>query len=298
MSGQSLESNAQFLDKVDGELLESPVWSVSEQALYLVDIRAQALIRYDPVNNEARRWKMPGEIGCVALRRSAGSVLVALRSGIFLFDIASEALHPLAPAEYDVRSTRFNDGAVDRAGRLWIGTIYEPRDRPAAALYRYDGAGALRRVREGFTTSNGLAFSNDGRRAYFADTPQRKVWRFELDGAGEVQAQHLHIDFETAQIPGRPDGATVDADDCYWLALIDAGRIARFDPAGKLMRSFEVPVSWPTKVCFGGADLETLYVTSLRAGRDAAQLATSPRSGTLLALQPGCKGAPEGLLGF
>ena len=287
-----------FIDSIQGDLLEGPVWSVAEQALYLVDIVGQTLIRYRPADENTNRWKMPGDVGCIALRQRPGSVVVALRSGLFGFDTTTEAFDPLAPADYDVRTTRFNDGCVDRFGNLWIGTIYEPRDHPAAALYRYDGHGVLKRVRKGFTTSNGLAFSVDGRIAYFADTPQRKVWSFDVDEDGELHHQRVFIDFEALQLPGRPDGATVDAEGCYWLALIDAWRIARFDPFGKLMTQVELPVRWPTKPCFGGADLKTLYVTSLRTGRDPAQLAESPRTGTLIAIENLGQGVPEGCLRF
>lgn len=282
-----------FIDAVQGELLEGPVWSTMEQALYLVDIVAQTLIRYRPADQGLSKWKMPGDIGCVALRARGESVAVALRSGLFGFNIETEVLEPLAPADYDVRTTRFNDGCVDRQGRLWVGSIYEPRDHPAAALYRYDGHGVLKRVRKGFTTSNGLAFSLDGRTAYFADTPQRKVWAFDIDDVGDLHHQRVFIDFERMALPGRPDGATVDSEGCYWLALIDAWRVARFDPTGKLMREIELPVRWPTKACFGGKELKTLYVTSLRAGRDPAQLAESPQTGTLLAIETEYKGVPE-----
>lgn len=287
-----------FIDSVRGELLESPVWSEVEQALYLVDILAQTLIRYSPSEGSIARWKLPGDVGCVALRNTPGHVVLGLRSGLFGFDTASEALEPLAPVDYDVRTTRFNDGCIDRAGRLWIGTIYEPRDHPAAALYRYGGGGVLKRVRKGFTTSNGLAFSREGHVVFFADTPQRKVWAFDIDEEGELHHQRIFIDFEAAGLPGRPDGATVDADGCYWLALIDAWRVARFDPQGRLMEEIELPVRWPTKPCFGGPELKTLYVTSLRTGRDAAQLAESPQSGTLIAIETDIRGRPENIAGF
>ena len=287
-----------FIDTVQGDLLEGPVWATNEQALYLVDIVAQTLIRYRPADETVSKWKMPGDIGCVALRRQSGSIVVALRSGLFAFDMTSEAFDPLAPADYDVRTTRFNDGCVDRRGNLWIGTIYEPRDHPAAVLYRYDGHGVLKRVRKGFTTSNGLAFSLDGRIAYFADTPQRTVWAFDVDEEGELHHQRVFIDFEAQGLPGRPDGATIDADGCYWLAMIDAWRVGRFNPSGKLMRSVELPVRWPTKPCFGGPDLKTLYITSLRVGRDPAQLAESPRTGTLIALEGEGQGVPENRLSF
>lgn len=287
-----------FIDAVHGELLEGPVWSATEQALYLVDIVAQTLIRYRPHDQQTQRWKLPGDLGCLALRAKAGQLTVALRSGLFNFDTHSEALEPLVPADYDVRTTRFNDGCVDRAGRFWIGSIYEPRDHPAAVLYRYDGAGPLKRVRKGFTTSNGLAFSRDGRIAYFADTPQRKVWAFDVDEDGELHRQRVFVDFDAAGLPGRPDGATIDAEGCYWLALLDAWRIARFDPSGRLMQEIELPVRWPTKACFGGTDLTTLYITSLRTGREPAQLAESPKSGTLLRIETDIQGIAESVARF
>jgi sugar lactone lactonase YvrE len=286
------------IESVRGELLESPVWSVAEQALYLVDIVAQQLIRYRPAEGSVKKWCMPGDVGCVALRNRPGQVALGLRSGLFGFDTSSEVLEPLAPVDYDVRTTRFNDGCVDRTGRLWIGTIYEPRDHPAAILYRYDGKDALKHVRKGFTTSNGLAFSREGDIVYFADTPQRKVWVFDLDEEGELHRQRIFIDFDTANLPGRPDGATVDAEGCYWLALLDAWRVARFDPQGKLMREIELPVRWPTKPCFGGTDLKTLYVTSLRTGREPGQLAESPLSGTLIAVDTDIAGLPESAARF
>ena len=291
-------SAATFVEAVQGELLEGPVWSANEQALYVVDIVAQTLIRYRPSTDEAQKWKLPGDIGCAALRPKAGQLAVALRSGLFSFDTSTEALEPIAPADYDVRTTRFNDGCVDRAGRLWIGTIYEPRDHPAAVLYRYDGTGPLKRMRKGFTTSNGLAFSRDGRVAYFADTPQRKVWAFDIDDEGDLHHQRVFIDFESASLPGRPDGATIDAEGCYWLAMLDAWRIGRFDPQGKLMLQIELPVRWPTKPCFGGAELKTIFVTSLRSGRDAAQLAESPRAGTLISIETAIAGLPENTTRF
>src|SRR5690606_29900507 len=112
---------------------------------------------------------------------------------------------------------------------------------------------------------------------YCADTPARKVWTFDIDPAtGDASERRVFIDLQTLSIDGRPDGATVDAEGCYWVALIDAWRVARFDPFGQLMQSIELPVRWPTCPCFGGPDLKTLYVTNLRTGRKADQLAESP----------------------
>lgn len=286
-------TQARLIDAVAGETLESPVWSPAEQCLYLIDIPARALLRYTPADNAVKRWDMPTEPGALALAESGG-LLVALRTGVFHFDTTTAALRHIIDAPYAPEHMRFNDGRVDRQGRLWIGSIYEPRDRAAACIYRLDPDRTLQRVFEGFTTVNGLAFSVDGRTGYCADTPSRKVWRFEIDAhSGDASERQVHIDLQALGVDGRPDGATVDAEDCYWVALIDVGQVARFDPDGKLMQQIDLPVRWPTCPCFGGDDLRTLYVTNLRTGRKPEQLAQSPDAGTLVRADVSINGLPE-----
>ena len=288
---------ARLITAVSGQLLESPVWSVAEQALYLIDIAARELIRYVPASDTAKRWQLPTDPGALAPAHGGG-LLIALRTGVFHFDPATAALNLIAAAPYDEDTMRFNDGGCDRQGRFWIGSIYEPRDRADAAIYRLDPDGTLHRVLDGITTANGLAFSPDGRTGYCADTPTRKVWMFDIDPAsGEASERRVFIDLAQLDIEGRPDGATVDAEGCYWLALIDAGRVGRFDPQGKLMQQIELPVRWPTAPCFGGPELKTLYVTNLRTGRQVDQLAASPDAGTLVCIETEVTGVPEAVAG-
>ena len=286
-------TQARLIKAVACETLESPVWSPAEQCLYLIDIPARALLRYNPADNGVKRWDMPTEPGALALAKDGG-LLVALRTGVFHFNTITAALTHIVDAPYNPDHTRFNDGRVDRKGRFWIGSIYEPRDRAEACVYRLDHDRTLQRIYEGFTTVNGLAFSIDGSRGYCADTPARKVWRFDIDAhSGGVSERRIHIDLEKLGIDGRPDGATVDAEDCYWVALIDVGRVARFDPDGNLMQQIDLPVRWPTCPAFGGADLQTLYVTNLRSGRAPEQLAQSPDAGTLVCAETAISGLPE-----
>jgi sugar lactone lactonase YvrE len=289
-------TQAHPIHAVSGQLLESPVWSTTEQCLYLIDIAACELIRYVPEGETVTRWPLPSNPGAIALA-DKGDLVIALRTGIFHFDTTTAALTLIAPPPYDPATTRFNDGRVDRLGRFWIGSIYEPRDRAEASIYRLDTDGTLRRIFEGFTTANGLAFSPDGRTGYCADTPSRKVWAFDLDPAtGDASERRVHIDLQALNIDGRPDGATVDAEGCYWLALIDAGRVARFDPRGNLVQQIDLPVRWPTCPCFGGPALQTLYVTNLRIGRQPDQLAASPDAGTLVGAELEIAGLPEALV--
>jgi sugar lactone lactonase YvrE len=189
---------------------------------------------------------------------------------------------------------RFNDGRCDRQGRLWAGTMVMNMGlaSKAGALYRYDAAG-LQRVMDGLITPNGLGFSPDGRVMYLSDSHPsvQSIWAFDYDtDSGTPSNRRLFVDMNV--YPGRPDGAAVDADGCYWICGNDAGLIHRFTPAGKLDRSLAVPVKKPAMCAFGGAGLDTLFVTSIRPGGDV-DLSDQPLAGSVFALRPGVRGLPE-----
>jgi sugar lactone lactonase YvrE len=119
----------------------------------------------------------------------------------------------------------------------------------------------------------------------------QSIWAFDYDtDSGTPSNRRLFVDMNA--YPGRPDGAAVDADGCYWICGNDAGLIHRFTPAGKLDRSLAVPVKKPAMCSFGGAGLDTLFVTSIRPGGDV-DLSDQPLAGSVFALRPGVRGLPE-----
>jgi sugar lactone lactonase YvrE len=287
---------------------ESPVWSVAEQALYWVDIPARRLHRWDAATGAARHWTAPEMIACIARDAgcpgadgSGGAWIAGLESGIFRLspraDGTLDAL-PLATVEHAAAGMRFNDGRCDRQGRFWAGTMLMDMAaaRPVGAVYRLDGArpdaGPLRPALRDLIVPNGLAFSPDGRTMYLSDShPQAQaVWAFDYDpDTGTPSGRRLFVDMRG--LPGRPDGAAVDADGCYWICGNDAGLVHRFTPDGRLDRSLAVPVKKPAMCAFGGPDLATLYVTSIRPA--GADLADQPLAGGVFALRPGVQGLPE-----
>ena len=278
---------------LNAELGECPQWSVEEQALYFVDIKGKALHRFEPVTGEHSTMLMPEEIACFGFRKGGGFI-AAFRSGLWLLDASGNRLEKLADNPEDQRSSRFNDGRVDPAGRFLAGTIDEPKDGGKAHLYRYDRRG-LNVLASGLLTSNGVAFSPDGRTLYHSDTPTFTVWRYAYDPAtGEATDRTLFVRLEpTAADRGRPDGAAVDAEGCYWTALFEGGRIQRYAPDGRLLAEYPVPARCPTMVAFGGPDLKTLFVTSARTGRSEEELATLPHSGSLFSMPVEVPGRPE-----
>lgn len=274
---------------------ECPVWSVAEQALYFVDITGRRLHRHDPATGETAAFDLPEEIGCVALRRGGGFI-AGLRSGIWRLDARARPVERLAANPEDAATNRFNDGRADPAGRFLLGTMDEPKSSGDARLYRYDRRGLVP-LAGGLMTSNGLAFSPDGRVLYHSDTPRFTIFAHDYDpetGAATNRRVFARLD-ATAPDRGRPDGAAVDAEGCYWTALFEGGRVQRYAPDGRLLAEYPVPARCPTMLAFGGADLRTLYVTSARAGRPEAELAERPLSGAVFALRSDVPGRPEPL---
>jgi len=270
---------------------ECPVWMAEEQALYWADIIGAALHRLDPATGETRTWKMPQSLGSFGLRASGGAVL-ALRNGLHLFDFATGRLTFLTHPEADTPGNRFNDGKVSPDGRFWAGTMdEETMKRPLGALYRLDPDGTCRRMVEGLIVSNGLAWSADGRTMFHSDSRGPIIYAYDYDlDTGAIA--HRRIVARPTDAIGRPDGAATDMEGFYWSAGISAGMLNRWAPDGRLDRQVPMPCAAPTMPCFGGPDMKTIFVTSLRQHVSAERLAAYPLSGGVFALEVAVPGVP------
>jgi L-arabinonolactonase len=276
---------------------EGAVWSVGEQALWWVDIPNGRLHRYDPSSRNNRTWTMPSPLGCFALRRNGGLV-VALVDGWHAFDPATGALEHWHDPEPERPANRFNDGATDRTGRFWAGTmpLAGVGSAPEGALFRLDRNRTSARILDGLWIQNGLAFSPDGGTMYLSDSyvAIRTIWAFDYDQDVGLP-RNRRILFDTRSLPGRPDGAAIDAEGCYWFAAVGGWEIIRLTPDGRIDRRIPVPVERPTKVAFGGPSLETLYITSMRAGIDPSEVHRQPYAGGIFAADVGIGGLPMAL---
>lgn len=280
---------------------ESPVWRVAEQALYWVDIPAQKIVRLAVETGRRTEWRLPERVACIAFDRH-GTVLAGCETGLFAVTLSDTATadgqsfqaeaRRLAAPSFAFDDMRFNDGRCDRQGRFWSGTMVQDMSlaNPAGALYRFDEHGVLSApVIDGLITQNGLAWSPDGATMYLSDSHplRRQIWAFDYDiEAGEPRNRRVFADLH--HYVGRPDGAAVDADGCYWICANDAGRLLRFTPQGKLDREIVVPAIKPAMCAFGGRDLDTLFVTSIQPATGATE-----HDGHLFAVRPGVTGLPE-----
>jgi sugar lactone lactonase YvrE len=280
---------------------ESPVWIPSEQALYWADIPARRLYRWQAFDGQVQHWTAREMLGCIAAS-TAGGWIGAMETGIFL-------LHPqadgsideqrVASVDHTLPGMRFNDGRCDRQGRLRAGTMLMDMAaaRNAGVLCSLERGGELKPLVGDLLVPNGLAFSPDGRTMYLSDSHPKvqQIWAFDYDiETGMPSRRRLFVDMNP--LPGRPDGAAVDEDGCYWICANDAGLVHRFTPQGQLDRSLALPVKKPAMCAFGGPRLDTLYVTSIRP--DGVDLSEQPLAGGVFALQPGVRGLPEPACAF
>ncbi|WP_191487257.1 SMP-30/gluconolactonase/LRE family protein [Pseudomonas sp. FEN] len=278
---------------------ESPVWNCREQALYWVDIPAGRLYRWDPASRRSQSWAAPEMLACIAARADGGWI-AGMESGLFRLTANLEGdlrCSRLSGVNHALPGMRFNDGRCDRQGRFWAGTMQIDITAGVAAggLYRYDAGQntPLESRLDGFVVPNGLAFSPDGKVMYLSDSHAsvQLIWAFDYDiDSGTPYNRRVFVDMN--QYPGRPDGAAIDVDGCYWICANDAGMIHRFTPQGQLERSISLPVKKPTMCAFGGRNMDTLFVTSIRPGGD---LSDQPLAGGVFAVRPGVRGLAETL---
>jgi sugar lactone lactonase YvrE len=271
-------------------LAEGPIWSAREARLYWVDILAPAVYRFDPATGANESCPLPRLVSAIAERRAGG--LVALtQPGLETLDFATGQLTPLVRPDTHPPENRFNDGKCDQAGRLWGGTMRLDASAPAGALYRIDAALRATRTESGFTVANGLDWSPDGRRFYFADSAAGHVYAYDFEPrSGALSNRHVLIGMPPED--GRPDGLAVDSQGAIWVAIWDGWSVRRYAPDGSLLETIRLPVPRPTSVAFGGPDLKTLFVTTARVRLPAHVLSESPLSGSLFAMRTDVAGLP------
>ncbi len=276
-----------------GHVGEGPLWNGREGAWYWVDITARELWRMDAATGAIRYWSCDEMIACIALAESGG-VIAGMESGIFHLRLGDAVTATKLAGCPDLEAgMRFNDGRCDRQGRFWSGTMYmdSVTSLREGKLYRLAaGQGLSSGVVDGLLVQNGLAWSPDGRTMYLSDSHPKvqQIWAFDYDVAtGQPSNRRPFVDMQP--LPGRPDGAAVDTDGCYWICGNDAGCVLRFTPDGVLDRRIDVPMAKPSMCSFGGPAMDELLVTSISAG----QPDTDAWAGATILLRPGAQGIHE-----
>ena len=276
---------------VKAVLGEGPVWVEREQALYWVDIKGRRIFRRS-WEGELRSWQPPFPV-CSLAPRASGGFVAGSENGFAFVDFEQERFQLHANPEPERETNRFNDGKLDRDGRFWAGTMDDEETFASGALYRLNSDLSWRRIDDDYRVTNGPAFSPGGRLMYENDSARQITYAFDLDESGDASNRRTFLEYGEGD--GYPDGMTVDAEGCLWIAFWDGWCLRRYSPDGELLQTLEVPVQRPTSCAFGGPALDHLFITSATVGLDDAELAKQPYAGGLLMVQPGVSGLVEGV---
>ena len=275
---------------------EVPVWSGEENSMYWIDVYNGLLNRTNVDSGQTDTWSVNETIGCYGLIEGQAAAMVALQSGIYRLDFGSGQLDKLIDPPYDPERFRFNDGRADARGRFWVGnmplkSLSGPRPDGVSNFW-YVENGELNFGVDKMTIANGIAFNADSTVLYLADDPSQSVLAFDYD-LDTAKATSRRA-FCTVPSGVTLDGAAVDTEDNYWIALPRQETIAKFRPDGSLDRIIKSPTRRPAMVCFGGPDLDQLYVVTMTNNYPSKEeLAADPLAGGMFRVSVGATGLPE-----
>lgn len=290
---------ADLLPQLRCEIGESPIYDERTNTLWFCDIPACRVYGVDLATLALAAHDFPSQVGSLGLAKS-GRLIVALRHEVRLFDPRSGRSEIIASIEADNPETRLNDGRVGPDGAFWVGSMDEVSEgkhkRPIGSLYRVSPSGAVERKITDVRVSNGLAFSHDGTMMFHSDSRGLWIDRWNFNPRTGAIGDRTRIANPDEEF-GRPDGGATDTADTYWTAGVSSGRLNRLDFSGRLLKTLELPVAAPTMACFGGPKLQSMFITSLRQGLPASELASDRPNGGILFTQTKATGFLAPLFG-
>ena len=274
---------------------EGPLWHPTEQRLYWVDIENNNLYQSNPELTGYTKTKFPTPIGAFGFIKGGGLIL-ATGEGFAACDGQPDTLRYLWHPFPDQPKLRMNDGKVDPAGRFWAGTL-DPA-HAQAALYRLDPDNARHTLLQEIGISNGLGWSPDRKTMYTTDSLRYTIYAFDYDLAtGEIRNQRPF-----AQLPKDvrgivPDGLCVDAEGCVWSAQWNGWQVVRYSPAGEILQTIELPTQLVTSCCFGGPNLDRLFITTAWTDLSPEERQAQPLAGSVFTVKTTTQGQPANFFG-
>ncbi len=248
---------------IAAELGEGPAWSAPDRALWFVDIKGRWIHRFDPAKGGRRSWPAPDQVSFI-LPEAGGCLVAGLPGRIVRFDPVTGAFATLIAVETEPPGNRLNDACLDAEGRLWFGSMDDSTINPSGALYSWDGVAAPIMYDDGYIISNGPIHSPDRRTFYHTDSVGRTIYSFDVGDDGSLSNKRPFVEIEAGC--GLPDGSTVDAEGCLWVALYGGWAVRRYSPQGELLETVSMPCANVTKLVFGGSDLKMAFVTTAWMG--------------------------------
>jgi L-arabinonolactonase len=268
---------------------EGPVWNPDEQAIYWVDIDGKKIQRYFTETRKYESFEMPIKVSLIAFRSKGGMVL-GTENGLYFWNVTTRDLDFISHPEKGKTEARFNDGKVDRKGRLWAGTM--TFKGASSSLYRMDPDLSVRQMESDITISNGIGWSPDNKIMYYIDSRRLVIYAYDFDlQTATISNRRSFVQLN--EMAGTPDGMTVDSDGNLWVALYGGWKVVRFSPSGKVIEEIPFPVSKPSSCTFGGKDFDELFVTTISEGLNPEEKQNQPHAGDLFIIKTDAKGMAE-----
>lgn len=243
-------------------LIEGPVW-VPDRGLLFSDVLAGGVFCLAANGEVAEVFPHRKGIGGMSLHADGGLVVSGRNIGYKSF--AGGDTLTLLERDEAGGLVGFNDITTDSAGRVYAGGLgsspvfADGREPASQNLYLIDLDGSTRVVGEDIRLTNGLGFSPDGGTLYHSDSLRRSVCCYAVNQDGSLGPKETFVVTEK----GVPDGLVVSEDGAVWVALAGGGKgVAVYSSTGELLQHIEIPHPMCTSVCFGGADLNDLYIVS------------------------------------
>jgi sugar lactone lactonase YvrE len=270
---------------------ESPVWDAVSEQLFWVDVVSRKVRALHLASGKERAWSTPSYVGSIGLA-GEDSLVLALQDGFSRLELASSRIEPIVRLHDADPQMRLNDGKMDRSGRFLCGGMGLKAD-PRGALHRLSAPRRLERLADGIRISNAISFSPDGSLMYFADSLSHQIMVHDYDPHGvHVGPPRLFLD--TTPLKSAPDGATVDAEGHLWVALVQSRQVARVSPAGEVVTTIDLPVDFPSCPAFGGKNMDTLFVTSIKDSGTGRMVSSHENAGSVFVISGlGVRGIPE-----
>lgn len=242
-------------------LAESPVWNSEDNSLYWDDFPQKKIYQYDFSKEIIREYQLPERPGSFALT-TKNNFIVAYEKSIGIFDRDMNIIKEIHP-EGNIIGNHFNDGKCDARGRFWVGSMTENQIDSNSSLYKVESGLDISVALKNVRTSNGLCWNHDNTKFYYIDSLAHAIAEFDFDlESGSLTNKRIAFEFPEST-EGIADGMTIDMEGNLWIAHWRGGAISRWNPTtGKCIAKYSVPAYKVTSCCFGGENLDTLYITS------------------------------------
>jgi sugar lactone lactonase YvrE len=268
---------------------ESPYWHAERKSFFWVDIEKGELYEFQVGLKKTTKRKFNQRLSLV-LEGQGEYLILALDRKIARYDLETEKLTWLIEVEDDQPLNRFNDGACDADGRLWIGTMSTKFTPGSGSLYKITSELSPEKMLGKISISNGMAWTADNETFYYIDSPTQEIRAYHFD----LETGEIIMDRTVIRVPkelGTPDGMSIDQQGKLWVAHYGGFGVYCWDPEnGKLLKKISLPVPNVTSCVFGGENLDHLLITTARENLTEAQLKEFPESGDVFLVKTNTQG--------